>query len=87
LFGYGTMPVSTGILIDNIIIPIDSKPTQSVENGFNCSLCRSLAVGILNAQEHFSAEAFRIKPIEQGSSTPANMEKSGRGGSKARNDR
>jgi hypothetical protein len=81
------MPVSTGILIDNIIIPIDPKPPQSVENGFNRSLCRPLPVSVFNAQKHFSAEAFRIKPIEQGSSTPANMEKSGRGGSKARNNR
>jgi hypothetical protein len=71
------MPLGTGILIDDIIIPIDSKPPQTIENGFNRSLCRPLPVSVFNAQEHFSAKALCIEPIEQGCPSAAYMQEAG----------
>src|SRR5439155_18606220 len=75
-----------GELVDGLAVPIDAEPGEPIEDGVDRRLGRALAVGVLDAQEHLAAAPARVKPVEQRGAGAADMEKSGRRGSKAGND-
>ena len=55
-------------------------------NGLDGVLGRPLAVRILDAEKIFAAVTAREQPVEQRRARPANMQETGRGGGKTRDD-
>jgi len=73
-------------LVDDVAVPIELQPLQAVQDGVDRLLGRTLAVGVLDPEQHLAAELFGIEPVEQrGAGTP-DMEEAGRRGGEAGND-
>jgi hypothetical protein len=71
----------TAELVDDIAVPIEFEPFQSVEDCGDGRLSRALAIGILDPQQHLAAALFGVEPVEQRGSGSPDMEKAcGRGG-------
>ncbi len=81
------MPCGAGELIDGVTVPGDAQPFQPIEDGIDRSLRGTLAVGILDPQQHLAAPAACVEPVEQGCARAADMEESGRRGGEAGDDR
>jgi hypothetical protein len=73
-------------LVNGFAVPIDAQPSELFENSVDRRLRGAFAVGILNAQEHLSATAACVKPIEQSGAGPADMQEAGRRGGKTGDD-
>ena len=73
-FRYLPMPRSAAILRDRLSLPVEAEPGQAVENCRRGRLGRSLAVGILDAQQHRAPGMAGIQPVEQRGSGSANMQ-------------
>ena len=85
----GDLAVARGaaILVDDLAVPIEFEPFQPVQDGVDRCRRRALAVGVLDSEQHLAAAAARIQPVEQRRPGASDMEKAGRGGGKARDDR
>src|SRR4029077_13016764 len=68
------VPLRLRKLVDGVAVPFDAKPVKPIEDGIDGGLGGALAIGILDAQQHFSATAARVKPIEQSGARPADMQ-------------
>jgi hypothetical protein len=60
-----------------LAIPVETEPCEAFENGLGSCISGALTVGVFNAQQHFSAIALGIGPVEQGRARTTNMEISG----------
>ena len=63
-------------------VPIDSQPAKAVQDGGQCRLDVPLGVGVVDAQQKLSAMPPGEQPIEQGRADAADVQISGRTGSK-----
>jgi hypothetical protein len=75
-----------GELVDDLAVPIEPEPFQAIENGRDRRLGRSLAVGVLDAQQHLAAVLPGVEPVEQRGAAAPDVEKAGGRGGKARDD-
>jgi hypothetical protein len=66
-----------GELEDGLIVPIEPKPLQALENSVDRFGCGAFAVGILYAQQERPACVPGEKPIEQGGSGSTYVEETG----------
>src|SRR5207248_3393079 len=80
------VPLRARKLVDRLAVPIDAKPSQPIENGVDRRLRGTLAIGILDPEQHLSATPACVKPIEQSGARPADMQEAGRRGGKTGND-
>jgi hypothetical protein len=80
------MPGGARKLVDNVTVPGDAKPREPVDDGVYCSLRGALAIGVLDPQQHLSATAACIEPVEQRRSRAADMQEARRGGGKPGDD-
>ncbi len=78
LLGNLAVAGSAGELIDRVAVPFDAEPGQPVEDGVDRGLGRTLAVGVLDPQQHLAAAAAGIKPIEQRGARAADVQEAGR---------
>src|SRR5882757_1762797 len=86
LFGHFAMPGGAAELVDDVAVPIELEPLQTVENGGNSRFGRSLAIGVLDPQQHLAAALFGIEPVEQRGAGAADVEKAGGRGGEAGDD-
>ncbi len=87
LFGNLAVAGDAGILVDDFAIPGDAEPSEPVQDRRNRRLRRTLAVGVLDPQQHLAAATTRIKPIEQRGPRAPDVEKSGGRGRKTNDNR
>ena len=82
------LPVAGGAaeLRDRLAFPVEAEPGQAVKNGGDRSVGRTLAIRVLDAQQHLAAEAPGIEPVEERSARAADMQEAGRRGSETRDD-
>src|SRR5687768_11891501 len=86
-------------LLDHLAIPIhplrlivrpfirsEPQPLHAIEDHLHGIVGGALAIGILNAQNESAAMSPGIKPAEQGGTDAADVQQTGRAGSKARAD-
>jgi hypothetical protein len=62
-------------LADRLAIPVEAEPFEPVENRVHRSLCRTLAIGVFDAQQELAAEALGVEPVEQSRARAADMQK------------
>ena len=86
LLGHFAMTGRPGELVDGVAVPFDPEPGQPVEDGVDRRPGGALAVGVLDPQQHLSAKAAGIEPIEQRRAASADMQEAGRGGREAGDD-
>ena len=86
LLGDLAMARSAAELVDDVAVPIELQPFQAVEDGRYRLLGGTLAIGVLDPQQHLAAAAACIEPVEQCGAGAADMEEAGRRGGKARDD-
>ena len=60
---------------------------QAFVNGRHRRFGRAGSVGVLDPQQHLTAVMFGEQPIEKRCASPANVQKTSRGGRKSRNNR
>src|SRR5690606_15926807 len=75
----GHLPVAIHAqgLVKRPLVVVQSKPAHAIEDGLHGRLGRTLAVGILDAQDEFTTTMARLQPaIERGART-ADMQESG----------
>jgi hypothetical protein len=65
--------VQTLGLIVRTFIPVQSQPTQTIENILGILGLRSLVVGILNSQNKLTALTAGKQPVKNGGSRRANV--------------
>src|SRR5688572_15031317 len=74
-------------LMHRLAVPVDAQPGKPVKNGIDCRLGGTLAVGVLDPQQHATAASARVKPVEQRRARPPDMEETGRRRSEAGDNR
>src|SRR5262249_37320145 len=79
-------PGGAGKLADGLAVPIDAEPVETVEDRVDRRLGRSLAVSVLDAQQHLAAAPAGIEPVEQRGPSSADVEEAGRGRREAGDD-
>ena len=73
--------VGPGKLRDGLAVPVQPKPFQALVNRLHDVIGGTLAVGILDTQQEFSAVMPRKQPVEQRGADTSDMEEpGGRGG-------
>src|SRR3954471_10610750 len=75
-----------GELEHDVAVPGQPQPGQAVDDGVDGGRGRTLAVGVLDAQQHLAAVAAREQPVEQGGAAASDVEKAGRGRREAYDD-
>ena len=78
--------VRPGKLEGRLAVPVKPKPAHAIQNSGDGRLGRTLAVGVLDAQQKRAAMLPGIEPVEQGRPRPADVEKAGGRGSKTGDD-
>src|SRR5580698_7466280 len=73
-------------LADRLAVPVQTEPLQAIKNRVHRSLRRSLAVGVLDAEQECAAEALGVEPVEQSCSRASDMQEAGRRGREAGDD-
>ena len=73
-------------MVDGVAVPMETEPSEPIENGVDRGLSGAFAVGILDPQQHFSAAPAGIEPVEQRGPRPPDVQKARGRGSKARDD-
>src|SRR4029079_1560819 len=86
LLGHLAMARGARKLEDNLSVPGNAEPGQSIDNGVYRRRCRPFPVGILDPQEHLAAMPSGVQPVEQGRAAATDMEKSSGRGRKTGND-
>ena len=67
-------------------VPIEIQPTEGLQNWSESVVDVPLLVGIVDSEDKLPSVLFRIKPVEQSGSHPANVHVTSRAGSKTRAD-
>ena len=65
-------------LADRLAVPIETEPFEPVDDRVNRSLRRTLAIGVLDAQQELAAEMLGVKPVEQSRARAADVQEAGR---------
>ena len=86
LLGHLTVAGGAAELVDDVAVPIEPEPFQPVQNRRNRRLGGTLAVGILDPQQHLAASLLGIEPVEQRGPGAPDMEEAGGRGGKACDD-
>ena len=81
------MPVGAGKLRDGVAVPVEFQPFQTVEDGGDGGVVVAFAVGVLDAQQEFSAPPLGVQPVEQRGARAADMQIAGGRGRKAHDRR
>jgi hypothetical protein len=63
-------------LADRLAIPVQAEPFEPVDDRAHCSLCRTLAIGVLDAQKELAPEMLGVEPVEQSRARAADVQKS-----------
>ena len=71
----------------DLVVPLQAKPFQAVEDGVDGFRGVAGAVGILDAQQELAAAMARIQPVKQCGSCPADVQEACRRGRKPGNYR
>ncbi len=87
LLGYLPVPRGARELEDDFAVPVQPKPCQAIDNGVYGSGCGTLPVGVFDPQQHFSAMAAGIEPVEQSCPAATDMQETGGRGGKTGDDR
>jgi hypothetical protein len=66
------------------LVPVEAKPTKTVENRCERFLHIPLLIGVIDTQDELAAMAARKQPIEKSGANTADMKESGRARSKPR---
>ena len=56
-----------------LLVPIQLKPLQAVENGIERRLGIAIDIGVVDAQDHRAVVAARIEPVENERPGASNM--------------
>lgn len=72
------MPVGAGELGDDVSIPVEAQPAQTVQDGVDRRLGGAGTIGILDAQEELPAMVSCEKPVEQRRAGAADMQETRR---------
>jgi len=73
-------------LADRLAVPFEPEPGEPVEDRLDRRFCGAFAVGVLDPEQEFAAQALGVEPVEQRRARAADMEEAGRGGGEARYD-
>jgi hypothetical protein len=73
-------------LMHDLAVPMKLEPLEPVDNRVNRGLGRSLAIGVLDTQQHAPAVFSCVEPIEQSGPRAADVEETGWRGGEACND-
>ena len=65
-------------LADRLAVPVEPEPFEPVDNRVDGGLSRTLAIGVLDAQQEFSVGVLRVKPVEQSRACAPDMQEAGR---------
>jgi hypothetical protein len=52
-------------LIDHLVVPVETQPGETLEDGARTLVRAAGFVGILDAQQELSAVLSRVQPVEQ----------------------
>ena len=62
-----------GALIDDLLVPVEAKPLQSLEDGAGAFVGAALAIGVLDAKEENATKFPREQPVEEGGAGAADV--------------
>ena len=78
LLGDLAMALGALKLAYRLAVPIESEPFQPIKNRVHRGLGRSLAIGVLDAEQERAAEALGVEPVEQSRARASDMQEASR---------